>query len=79
MQGRLLRFLKVAIWTIFEFLGGLVIYKSYQVKVFTWIKSYICLWVYTQKGFSAGGTVSTIPCTSMAPITAPGGRDLGDV
>ena len=52
---------------------------SYQVKTITWIKSYLYLWVYTQKGFSAGGTVWSSPWPSRPSIMAPGGRDLGRI
>ena len=32
---------------------------------------------YTKKSSSAWTAVSTIPCPPLAPISAPGGRDLG--
>ena len=62
----------------FEFLGGLVISNSYQVKAFTLVKSHRYLGVYPSKVFSAWTEVSTTPCPPMAPIMAPGGRDLVD-
>ena len=77
-QGSLLRLPGVTIWAIFEFLGGMVIYSAYQVKRTARFKSYRHLGVYPSKVFSTGGTVSTIPWPPMAPITAPGGRDLDD-
>ena len=54
-QRRLLRLPGVAIWTIFEFLGGLVIYiySSYQVKSTTEIESYRYLGIYASKDSSA--------------------------
>ena len=48
--------------------------SSYQVKTITWVKSYLYLWVHTQKGFSAGGTVWSGTYRSRASITVPGGR-----
>ena len=33
-----------------------MIYRSYPVKAFAWLKSYLYLWPYSKKGFSAGGT-----------------------
>ena len=65
-------------WAIFEFLGGLVIYSSYQVMATTCLKLFLFLWVYAKKGFSSGGTVWSATWPSRASITAPGGRDLGD-
>ena len=53
-------------------------YRSYPVKTFTWLKSYRYLDTYPRKVSSAWTEVSTIPCRPMAPITAPGGHDLGD-
>ena len=55
-----------------------MISNSYQVKAFTYVKSYRHLGVYPSKVFSTGCTVSTTPCPPMAPIIAPGGRDLED-
>ena len=52
--------------------------NSYQVKAFTYVKSYCHLGAYASTAFSAWTEVSTIPCSPMAPITAPGGRDLED-
>ena len=48
--------------------------SSYQVKAITWIKSYLYLWVYPKKGFSAWGTVWSGTYRSRASITVPGGR-----
>ena len=45
-QRRLLRLPEVAIWEIFEFPGGLVIYNSYQVQPTTCLKSFFSF-VYT--------------------------------
>ena len=53
-------------------------YSSYQVEATTWIKSYVDLGTYPGKVFSALTEVWIIPCPSTVPITAPGGRDLGD-
>ena len=54
-----------------------MIYRSYQVKPFTWLKSYHHLDTYPSKVFSAWTEVSTIPCRPMAPITASGGSRSG--
>ena len=48
--------------------------SSYQVKTLTWIKSYIYLWVHTQKGLSSWGTVWSGSYRSRASITVPDGR-----
>ena len=64
-------------WDVFEFLRGLVICSSYQVKLSTCVKSYRHLWVYTEKECSAWIKVSTGTCPSTGPIMAPGGRNLG--
>ena len=62
-------------WEIFEDdFGGLMIYSSYQVKTITFLKSYLYLWLYPKKGFSAGGTVWSGAWHSTASITVPGGR-----
>ena len=53
-------------------------HSAYHVTPTTFIKSYRRLGAYTKKDISAWTEVSTIPCPPMAPITAPGGRDLGD-
>ena len=42
---------------IFEFLGGLVIYKSYQVQQTTYLKSFHFLCTYPRKVFSAWAAV----------------------
>ena len=76
-QRRLLWLPEVAIWEIFEFLGGLVISSSYQVKTTTYLKSSLFLFTYARKVFSAWTEVWTIPWPSAASIMAPGGRDLG--
>ena len=55
-----------------------MIYSSYQAKATTEIKSYLYLYAYPSKVFSAWTEVWTIPWSSRAPITPPGGRDLGD-
>ena len=55
-----------------------MISNSYQVKAFTLVKSHRYLGVYPSKVFSAWTEVSTTPCPPMAPIMAPGGRDLVD-
>ena len=68
----------VAIWTIFEFLGGLVIYSSYQVCTTTCLKSFRYLWVYPGKVFSAWTEVWTGTWPSRSFIIPSGGRDLGD-
>ena len=64
--------------SIFEFLGGLVIYSSYQVQQITYLKSFHFLFTYPRKVFSAWTEVWTGAWPSTAPIMAPGGRDLGD-
>ena len=76
-QRRLLWLPEVAIWEIFEFLGGLVISSSYQVKTTTYLKSSLFLFPYPRKVFSAWTEVWIIPWPSTAPIMSPGGRDLG--
>ena len=73
-QERLLWLQEVAIWEIFEFLGGLVIYSSYQVDVLTWVKSYLYLCIYPKKGFSSGGTVWSGTYRARPSITVPEGR-----
>ena len=77
-QRRLLWLPEVAIWEIFEFLGGLVISSSYQVKTTTYLKSSLFLFPYPRKVFSAWTEVSSSAWPSAASIMAPGGRDLGD-
>ena len=62
----------------FEFLGGLVIYSSYQVKRTTYLKSFHFLCTHPRKDSSAWTEVWSISWPSTAPIMAPGGRDLGD-
>ena len=52
-QGRLLRLPGVTIWAFFDFLGGLVIYSSYQVESTTYLKSNLQLGIYAEKVFSA--------------------------
>ena len=80
-QQRLLRLPGVAIWADFRGSGRvgdvLVIYTSYQVEATTKIKLYPHLVLYPCKVFSASTEVWRIPWPSTAPITAPGGRDLG--
>ena len=63
---------------IFEFLGGLVIYSSYQVQGTTCLKSFHFLCTYPGKVFSAWTEVWTGTWPSSASIMASGGRDLGD-
>ena len=70
-QGCLLRLSEVAFWTIFEILGGLVIYSSYQVNVTTYLESFLFLCVCAKKGFSSGGTVWPDTWPSRASIMAP--------
>ena len=77
-QGRLLSLQEVATWKIFEFLGGLVSCRSYQVQQTTCLKSFHFLCTYPHKVFSAWAEVWSIPWPSRAPIIAPGGRDLDD-
>ena len=77
-QRRLLWLPEVAIWEIFEFLGGLVIHSSYQVKTTTYLKSSLLLCTYPRKVFSAWTEVWSGAWPSTASIMAPGGRDLGD-
>ncbi len=60
----------VAIWTIFEFLGLLVIYSSYQVKPSTRINSYRRLCIYSGKDSSAWAEVWTVTYCSRASIMA---------
>ena len=57
---------------IFEVLGGLVTYSSYQVEATTKIKLYRHLVPYPRKVFSTGGTVSTIPCSQRRLLRLPG-------
>ena len=52
-QGKVLWLPGVAIWAIFEFLGGLVIYSSYQVKAITCLKSSLFVGTYPHRVFSA--------------------------
>ena len=66
----LLRLPGVAIWDIFEFLDGLVIYSLYQVEATTWIKSYVDLGTYPRKVFSALTEVWTGTGSSRTNITA---------
>ena len=53
-------------------------YSSYQVKTTTWINLYRYLGIYAKKDSSAWTEVWSGARPSTAPITAPGGRDLGD-
>jgi hypothetical protein len=78
IQGKVLWLPGVAVWAIFEFLGGRVTYSSYQVKPTTRIFLYRHLWVYIKKDSSAWTEVWSISWPSRASITAPGGRGLGD-
>ena len=71
-QRHLLWLPEVAIWKLFEILGDLVMYSSYQVVATTWVKSYHCLGMHTSKEWSTRGTVSTATWPPMAPIMAPG-------
>ena len=77
-QRRLLWLPEVAIWEIFEFLGGLVIHSSYQVKTTTYLKSSLFLFTYARKVFSAWAEVWSGAWPSTASIMAPEDRDLGD-
>ena len=77
-QRRLLWLPGVAIWTIVEFLGGLVIYHFHHAYTNPEIKPYRYLCAYPSKDSSAWIEVWSIPWPSKAPITAPKGRDLGD-
>ena len=62
----------------FEFLGGLVIYRSDEVQQTTCLKSLHFLCAYPSKVFSAWTEVWSIPWPSTASTMSPGGRDLGD-
>ena len=53
-------------------------YSSYQVKTTTWINLYRYLGLYAKKDSSAWTEVWTGARPLTAPITALGGRDLGD-
>ena len=77
-QRRLLWLPEVAIGTIFEFLGGLVIDSSYQVDATTCLKSFHFLCAYPRKVVSAWTEVWTGAWPSTASIMAPGGRKPGD-
>ena len=63
-QRRLLLLPEVAIWEIFEFLAGLVIYSSYQVQQTTCLKTFHFLCTYPRKVFSAWTEVWTGTCRS---------------
>ena len=76
-QRRLLRLQGVAIWEVFEFLGGLVIYHSHHVNTNPEIKPYRYLCTYPSKDSSAWTEVWSIAWPSKASIIAPGGRNLG--
>ena len=63
---------------IFEVLGGLAMYGSYQVTTTTCLKPSHFLCIYPHKVFSACAEVRTGTWPSTVSIMAPGGRDLGD-
>ena len=52
---------------IFEFLGGLVIYSSYQVQRTTCLKSSLFLCTYPRKVFSAWTEVPTVSDSYLVP------------
>jgi hypothetical protein len=68
----------VAIWKIFEFLGRLVIYYSYQVNQFPEYNHIATFFTYTKKDYNASTEVWKGTWPSRAPIMVPGGRDLED-
>ena len=70
--------LRVAIWTIFEILGGLMISTTRQVQPTSCLKLFCFLCTYPRKVFSAWAEVWVPTLPSTASIMAPGGRDLGD-
>ena len=65
-------------WDVFEFLRGLVMYSSYQVKPTTEIESYHYLGIYATKVSSAWTDDWSCTWPSTASITALGGREWDD-
>ena len=59
-------------WDVFEFLRGLVMYSSYQVKPTTEIESYHYLGIHARKEASAWTEVWSCIWPSTASIMAPG-------
>ena len=69
---------RVAIWAIFDFLGGLTTYCSRLMRSFTKIKSYRHLCTHVKEDSSAWAEVWADTRCPTASIMAPGGSDLGD-
>ena len=75
-QRYLLRLPGVAIWKIFEVLGGSVTYSSYQVEAITWIKSYRYLGLYVKKDASAWTESDKKKKGGSKSPNTPGSRSL---